>query len=98
MTLTLCITVPRSRDGAVILVLCHLATSSLLPCPDPTDAQYPPLGAQGPLPPRWRPLSWDPRILPPHGPEQVGTKMASLFCHFINWLLPFVDLQNFLGR
>ncbi len=72
MTLTLCIISSWSREEVVFLVLSHLATSSLLPCLELTDAHCPFLGALGPLPPKWRPLSQDPRILPPHGSEHKG--------------------------
>jgi hypothetical protein len=59
MTLTLCMIISWSRDGAIFFVLSHFAMSSLLPCPDSTDAHHPPLGARGLLPQKWRPL---PRI------------------------------------
>ncbi len=49
----------------------HLAMSPLLPCPESTDAHCPFLGVRGPLPPKWRPLSQDPRTLPPHGSEHL---------------------------
>ncbi len=55
LTLTLCMIVPWSCDGVVFLASTHLATSSLLPCPDSTVAHRPPLGAPVPPPPKWRP-------------------------------------------
>ncbi len=42
--------VPWSRDGAVFLVLNHFAMSSLLPCPDSTDAHHPLWGPGAPYP------------------------------------------------
>jgi hypothetical protein len=67
--LTLCITASRSRGGTVPRVSGHAAMSPLLHYPEPTAAHHSSLGGQGPLPPRWRPFSQDPRTLPPHSSE-----------------------------
>ncbi len=75
LTLTLCMIVPWSRDGVVFLASTHLVTSSHLPCPDSTDAHRPPLGAQVPPPPKWRPFPQGPRTLPFQGPEQFNIRM-----------------------
>jgi hypothetical protein len=50
LTLTMCMVVLWSRDGVVFLASKHLVTSSHLPCPDSTDAHWPPLGARVPHP------------------------------------------------
>ncbi len=78
-TLTLCITISWSREGAVFFVLGHLATASLLPCPESTDAHCLFLGVRGPLSPKWRPLSQDPPTLPPHGSEQIHRMKLSVY-------------------
>jgi hypothetical protein len=73
-TLTLCIS--WSGEGAVFFVLGHLAMSSLLPCPESTDAHCPFLGVRGPLPPKWRPLSQDPRT---HKRTSVNIRTALIW-------------------
>ncbi len=97
ITLTLCITISWSREGAVFYVLGHLATSSLLPCLGPTDSHCPLLGDRGPLPPKWHPLSQDPHTSFPHSPEQVSSFKVKIIC-FIVIQLGLVTIPcSFLG-
>jgi hypothetical protein len=88
-TLTLCINISWSCVGAVFLVLGHLAMYPLLHCPKSTNAHCPFLGVRGPLPQKWRPLSQDPRTLPPHGSEQFIPSHLPLTKYLKYFLIEF---------